>query len=65
MPQGVSGGVMLCRDCCEPMTATERHYYGTRCERCEQEWHERITEWRTGGADKELDEMYSVPRTIQ
>lgn len=53
----------LCRDCFEPMTAIEQHYYECRCE---QEWFERVEEWRHGGEDKELDELYGgEPRSLQ
>lgn len=57
---------MLCRDCFEPITTAEQHFYEDRCERCEQEWHERIQAWRAGGEDKELDNLYGgEPRKVQ
>ena len=48
--------------CGAVLTATERHYYETTCERCEREWGERIEAWRKGSADAEIDKMFDVPR---
>lgn len=42
------------------LTAEERHWYGSTCERCEQEWGARIERWRSGGADIELDRMFGL-----
>lgn len=46
------------------LTAEERHWYGTTCERCEVEWGERIDQWRRGGVDSELDRMFDEPRNV-
>ncbi len=46
------------------LTEEERHWYGYSCEKCQQEWFERIGSWRRGGQDRDLDEMFSVPAAI-
>jgi len=52
----------LCADCGNVMTEEEKHYYEYRCEGCEQIWYERLQDWRAGGSDPELDEMFSEPK---
>lgn len=47
-----------CEDCGTVLTDDERHYYEYRCEACEVRWHERITAWRNGAPDRELDAVY-------
>lgn len=50
--------------CGEPLTADERHWYGTTCEKCEVEWALRIEAWRKGAPDSELDRMFDIPMTL-
>lgn len=49
-----------CVDCGNYLNAIEEYYYGARCERCEQRWTARMTAWRHGGDDDELDEAFSI-----
>lgn len=50
---------MICRECGAYLTAEERHYYETGCEKCERAWTDRITAWRHGEIDDpELDKLY-------
>jgi hypothetical protein len=51
-----------CQGCGAVLTDEERHYYGTRCETCESEWSDRVTAWRKGAADPELDAQYDGPQ---
>ncbi len=55
------GELLICTDCGAIMTDEERYWYGYRCEACEGEWADRITKWRNGAADAELDLLYSAP----
>lgn len=48
--------------CGDVLTNEERHFYGSTCEACEVEWHERITAWRKGGDDAEFDSDFGVPK---
>lgn len=48
-----------CNTCDAELTAEEHRYYDDRCEECERAWHDRIERWRHGGADRQLDELYS------
>lgn len=54
----------LCVMCLEPLTDTEIHYYGFRCEACEREQMERVFAWRGGAEDTELDARYAGPKNI-
>lgn len=57
---------MTCRRCGKPLTSEEAKYYADRCEGCEVDWFERIEAWRLGGADAELDAVFSAPKpTLQ
>ncbi len=49
---------LICTDCGNTLTDEERHYYGSRCERCEREWSDRIEGWRRGAEDTDLDRRY-------
>jgi len=55
---------MLCKECGAILTDEESHYYEYRCESCEGEWHRRITDWRHGGEDAELDAMFTPDKPI-
>lgn len=46
------------------LTAEERHWYGSSCEKCEAAWSERIQTWRDGAQDNALDEMFGVPNRV-
>lgn len=46
------------------LTAEERHWYGSCCEKCEQSWGNRIESWRLGSNDPELDEMFGSLRRV-
>ena len=48
----------ICTTCGESLTRDEFEHYTDRCEDCEQDWHARITQWRAGGDDPELDRLY-------
>lgn len=50
--------------CGAVLTAEERHWYGSSCEKCEAEWSARIETWRRGTEDAALDEMYGVPNRV-
>jgi hypothetical protein len=52
----------ICEDCGSVLNDPERHYYGRRCERCEQAWSDQMTAWKKGADDPALDALYSVPR---
>jgi hypothetical protein len=47
--------------CGAVLTEDEIKYYGSCCEACERGWNDRIEAWRGGGADIELDAMFTVP----
>ena len=50
-----------CQTCNAWLTRTERRFYGSRCERCERAWSERITAWRKGEiVEPELDRFYGA-----
>jgi hypothetical protein len=49
---------LICRECGEVLTDDERHYYDGRCEKCVCEWSDRISAWRRGGDDPELDDRF-------
>jgi hypothetical protein len=52
----------LCDDCARPMTVEEIHYYGSRCEACEQAWSDRMGAWmRREIEEPEMDAMFSAP----
>jgi hypothetical protein len=53
---------MICADCGSILTDEERHYYERRCEKCETAHHDKISAWRRGGDDPELDAVFSVPK---
>jgi len=59
--------ILLCQGhdpvsaCGKPLTAEERHWYGTTCEACERRWGERIEKWRKGGPDTDIDAMLDSP----
>ena len=42
------------------LTDAEREYYGTACEKCTTEDHERLKAWRAGTDDTELDERFDA-----
>lgn len=48
----------ICSECGDSLTEEERNYYVYRCESCERCWHERVTAWRHGAPDDELDKLY-------
>lgn len=50
-----------CAGCGRQLSYEEVYYYGDKCEGCIRAWHDRIEAWRHGGADPELDQMYSPP----
>ena len=50
---------MICQDCFKTLTKEEEHYYGIRCEGCEQFLEERIHRWRSGAEDEELDALFT------
>lgn len=55
---------MICSGCGRTLTKEEIHYYGQTCDDCEREWSERMTKWRLGGEDQELDLLYSGGPTV-
>jgi hypothetical protein len=57
--------VTTCRECRLVLTDNEIKYYEDRCEDCERDWLERIEDWRHGGEDKGLDELYSAPKQTE
>lgn len=57
---------VICDECGALLTEEEKHYYSGNCEECETAFHERISAWREGEADPELDEMFGgKPRLPQ
>lgn len=57
--EGDDGAMVLCAECAQVLTDTERLYYGHRCERCEIDDHDRLQAWREGGEDPELDARFA------
>ena len=53
----------LCNQCGAELTHEEHFYYEYRCEGCETKWSDRLTAYRLGEPDNELDELFEAPRT--
>lgn len=47
-----------CIDCGKTLTIEEDHFYTYRCGKCEGVWDARLTDWRNGAPDPELDRMF-------
>lgn len=56
-------GDMWSDGCGRVLTDDERHYYETCCESCCREGLDRVLEWKRGGGDQSLDEMFDGPAT--
>ena len=54
----VCGGHAPVAGCGRVLTQAERHWYGDCCEKCTEEWGDRIEAWRTGGEDHEFEKFY-------
>lgn len=44
--------------CGRILTDDERHYYGDSCEACIRAWDDAIDDWRRGGENEWLDELF-------
>ncbi len=55
----------ICVQCGVELTKVEHFYYEYRCEDCESKWSDRLTAFRLGTPDEELDELFSEPRTYR
>ncbi len=53
-----------CNSCHEELTPEEHSMYDDRCEKCERAWSLRVTNWRKGGRDSELDDIFSEIRVL-
>lgn len=53
--------VVCCSQCLQPLSDEEQKYYGHHCEECESQWSAKVTAWRKGADNPELDEMFSAP----
>lgn len=51
--------------CGKILTDEEAEFYGTACEACARESAERLANWREGGEDEELDEIFSARPTCK
>lgn len=51
---------LICADCGRILTATERRYYGFRCEACERAWFDALEDWRAGASDPDLDRLFDL-----
>lgn len=49
----------ICKDCGVELNIVEIIYYEVRCESCERAWDYRLTQYRHGKPDPELDAMFS------
>jgi hypothetical protein len=48
--------------CGRILTDEERYYYTDCCEACMRKWDDAIDEWRRGGENAVLDEMFRGER---
>jgi len=47
-----------CQTCGAVLTHDEKYYYETECNECVGKWSQRLSVWRNGGQDEELDKMF-------
>ena len=48
----------VCVSCFVQLKRVEREHYETRCERCELAWLRRLSRYREGARDNELDALF-------
>lgn len=60
--------IPFCSQCGKLLSDAEYEFYTYHCEECERYWGDRISEWREGAEDAELDQLYGelrLPVTLQ
>jgi len=50
--------------CGKILSRAERKWYTSCCETCMKRWDDRISKWKAGGEDADLDRMFTVPTEV-
>lgn len=59
---------LICASCGKPLSVDEMQWLGDACSRCAREWNDRLTAWREGAHDPDLDQLFAselVPAPVE